>query len=78
MAEPFAVFPSLPSGESEPLIDANKAAHILHVHPVTARQMASDGEIPALKIGRCWRFRESALQSWITRQLQGNQRKDAA
>ena len=31
------------------MIDSNKAAHILHVHPVTARDMAAKGEIPALK-----------------------------
>jgi hypothetical protein len=37
----------------EPLIDANQAAAILKVHPVTIREMATAGTIPALNIGRC-------------------------
>ena len=62
----------------EPLIDANKAAVILHIHPVTARGMASTGEIPALKIGRCWRFRASTLDEWIRNQMKGGDQEKAA
>jgi len=71
IADAPAVFPSV----VEPLIDANSAAAILHVHPVTAREMAAAGEIPSLKLGRCWRFRASALNEWINSHMQGGTRK---
>jgi excisionase family DNA binding protein len=54
----------------EPLIDAKSAAKILLIHPVTIREMATRGELPAMKIGRVWRFRASSLDAWLTSQLQ--------
>jgi len=60
----------------EPLIDANQAAAILKVHPVTLREMADLGKIPALKIGRCWRFRESSLDEWIRDRLGSNRKEN--
>jgi len=74
MADAPVVFPT----PVEPLIDANKAAAILHVHPVTAREMAATGEIPSLKLGRCWRFRASALNEWINSHMQGGDQEKAA
>lgn len=56
----------------EPLIDAEQAARILKLHPVTVREMASRGAIPALKIGKVWRFRASSLDEWVTRQLESS------
>jgi excisionase family DNA binding protein len=54
----------------EPLIDAGQAARILRLHPVTVREMASRGVIPALKIGKVWRFRASSLDEWITGRIE--------
>jgi excisionase family DNA binding protein len=56
----------------EPLIDAAQAARILSLHPVTVREMASRGAIPALKIGKVWRFRASSLDEWITGRLESS------
>jgi excisionase family DNA binding protein len=56
----------------EPLIDATQAARILKLHPVTVREMASRGIIPAMKIGKVWRFRPSSLDDWVTRQLESS------
>jgi len=53
----------------EPLIDAHEAAHILHLHSATVRQMAGRGEIPGLKIGKVWRFRASSLDEWVRSKL---------
>jgi PTS system nitrogen regulatory IIA component len=55
--------------EREPLIDAKAAARLLRLHPVTVREMAARGEIPALRIGRVWRFRISSLDAWVNSQL---------
>ena len=56
--------------EIEPLIDAQQAARILKLHPVTVREMAARHELPGLKIGEVWRFRASSLDEWVTRQLE--------
>ena len=57
-------------GNVEPLIDAQSAARILKLHPVTVREMAGRGDIPAMRIGRVWRFRASSLDAWVDSQLQ--------
>ncbi len=54
----------------EPLIDANEAGRILKLHPVTIREMAGKGAIPGFKIGKVWRFRTSALDAWVTQQIE--------
>jgi excisionase family DNA binding protein len=56
--------------EIEPLIDAQQAAQILRLHPVTVREMAARRELPGLKIGRVWRFRASSLDAWVSSQLE--------
>ncbi len=53
----------------EPLVDAQRAAELLRVHPKTVKRLAQEGTIPGLKIGRVWRFRESALDAWMSSQL---------
>jgi PTS system nitrogen regulatory IIA component len=59
----------------EPLIDANEAAELLGIHPVTLCEMARQGRIPAIKIGRVWRFRPSSLNRWLSEREQ-RQRQD--
>jgi excisionase family DNA binding protein len=52
----------------EALIDANAAARLLGLHPVTVCELARKGIIPAIKIGRVWRFRPSSLLRWVAEQ----------
>lgn len=47
------------------VIDADAAAQLLGVSPYTIREWARKREIPALHLGRLWRFRESALLEWV-------------
>ena len=49
----------------EPLLDVAEAARLLRIHPKTLRVKASHGIIPAVQIGRVWRFRVSALNRWL-------------
>jgi excisionase family DNA binding protein len=56
--------------EIEPLIDAQQAARILKLHPVTVREMAARHELPGLKIGKVWRFRASSLDAWVNSRLE--------
>lgn len=58
----------MPAVPSETLIDANEAARFLKLHPVTVRELAKQGRIPAAQIGRAWRFRMSRLIAWVAEQ----------
>jgi excisionase family DNA binding protein len=49
----------------EPLLDSNEAAALLRIHPKTLRTKARRGIIPAVQVGRLWRFRASALNQWL-------------
>ena len=49
----------------EPLIDSEEAAALLKIHPKTLQKLARNGEITAIKIGKLWRFRASALNRWL-------------
>jgi excisionase family DNA binding protein len=54
----------------EPLIDAERAAEILKLHPKTVKRLVQEGQLPGFRIGRVWRFRESSLDDWMRSQLQ--------
>lgn len=53
------------SSAFEPLIDAGRAGELLGIHAKTVQKMAREGAIPAHRIGRYWRFRESELDAYI-------------
>ena len=40
----------------------------LKVNPRTIYRLIKTGELPAVRIGRQWRFRRSDLDEWIDRQ----------
>lgn len=40
----------------------------LNVNPRTIYRLIRSGELPAIRIGRQWRFRRSDLSDWIERQ----------
>jgi excisionase family DNA binding protein len=53
----------------EPLLTSNEAAALLKVHPKVLERWAKAGDIPAFKVGKFWRYRESALEDWVNTQL---------
>ena len=59
----------LKSENFEPLLDSEQAAKLLQIHPKTLQRMARNGELPAVQIGRLWRFRASALNRWLAQQV---------
>jgi hypothetical protein len=49
-----------------PLLDDTQAAQLLgNMHPRTLQRLARTHMVPAIKIGRFWFFRASALNEWI-------------
>ena len=49
----------------EPLLDTVEAARLLRMHPRTLRTKARLGAIPAVQVGKRWRFRASTLDRWL-------------
>ena len=55
----------------EPLLNDAQAACLLgNIHPRTLQRLARERVVPAIKIGRFWFFRASALNEWIDVQSQ--------
>lgn len=53
------------TGQFEPLLDTGEAARLLRIHPRTLLRSARRGKIPAIRVGRLWRFRASVLNQWL-------------
>ena len=51
--------------EFEPLVDADEVADLLGLYPKTVQLMARQGKIPAIRVGKFWRFRKSAIDYWL-------------
>jgi excisionase family DNA binding protein len=54
----------------EPLLHPQEAANYLGVHPKTAIKMARLRQLPALRLGKHWRFRATDLAAWTAKQIQ--------
>lgn len=61
--------PDFPGCFCEPLTDAEQIARLLGCSAKTVKRMAARGTLPALRIGNRWRFRPSAVDEVIRRQL---------
>ena len=53
----------------ERLLDLREAAAILGMHWKTLEAKARHREVPALKVGKRWRFRLSSLNRWLEEEL---------
>jgi len=51
--------------EFEPLLNLEEAAAVLGMHWKTLERMARGRKVPALKVGKRWKFRLSALNTWL-------------
>lgn len=49
----------------EPLLSDTQAGDLLGLHPKTVQRLARAGDVPALRIGRYWKFRASQLNEWL-------------
>jgi len=59
-------------GMLEPLLTGKKVGGIFGLHPKVVERMVKRGDVPALKVGKFWRYRASALDGWINSRLQSN------
>ena len=54
----------------EALLTSKEASQVLKIHPKVLERMAKRGEVPALKVGKFWRYRATALDAWINSRIQ--------
>jgi excisionase family DNA binding protein len=57
------------------ILDAEEVAKLLRVHRRTVIRLASQGEIPAFKVGDKWRFMREDLESYIEEQKRKQQQQ---
>ena len=62
----------------EELLDLREAASLLGMHWKTLETMARTRKIPALKVGKRWRFRVSSLNLWLEHGINSNATNHAA
>ena len=53
------------SEELEPFFDAHEVAASCKVSEKSLHKWAREGRIPAVKFGRLWRFRKSAINDFL-------------
>jgi excisionase family DNA binding protein len=47
------------------MMTTKEIAEYLKLHEITVCKYAAQGEIPAIRIGRVWRFDKHAIDKWI-------------
>ena len=57
--------------DQDVLLNVKQVAQYLQLKESTIYSWAQDGKIPAIKIGRTWRFRRTDLDTWLERHLKG-------
>ena len=57
----------------EEILDVDGAARVLGVSTRTVYNLARKGEIPAMRIGREWRFALKNLREWVANGSQADQ-----
>ena len=48
------------------IMTTNEIAEYLKLHPITICKYAAEEKIPAIRIGRVWRFDKDIIDKWIT------------
>jgi excisionase family DNA binding protein len=69
-AAPNGSYSSSEPHAGEPLLTSQEASQVLKIHPKVLERMAKRGEVPALKVGKFWRYRATALDAWINSRIQ--------
>jgi len=48
------------------IMTTKEVAKYLKLHEITICKYAAEGKIPAIRIGRVWRFDKEAIDRWIS------------
>ena len=53
------------------VLTVDEVASLLKLTRVTIYRMAKAGDIPALKVGKVWRFPEAEIEAWLSEKIRG-------
>ncbi len=53
------------------ILTLEEVSRYLKVNKATIYRMAQTGKIPALKVGKVWRFQRTRLEAWLISQQRG-------
>lgn len=48
------------------ILTIDQVAEMLNLSKITVYRLTKQGQIPARKVGRCWRFSKEAIEKWIS------------
>jgi PTS system nitrogen regulatory IIA component len=57
------------NGTEDDILTIEETAAYLKMKPQTIYKWAQDGDIPAVKIGREWRFKKSLIDKWLDQKV---------
>ena len=57
------------------IMTTKELAKYLKLHVITICKYAAEGKIPAIRIGRVWRFNKEAIDKWISEGQSKNEPK---
>ena len=60
-----------PDTPDHEILTLEEVAHYLRLKPQTIYKWANERRIPAVKLGKEWRFRRSVLDRWLDEQMLG-------
>ena len=58
-----------PDAPDHEILTLEEVAHYLRLKPQTIYKWAQERRIPAVKLGKEWRFRKSILDRWLDQQM---------
>ncbi len=61
------------AGADHEILTLEEVAHYLRLKPQTIYKWAQEKRIPAVKLGKEWRFRRSIIDRWLDAQLLGDE-----
>ena len=61
-------FEGIKTMPNEEIMTIKEVAEYLKIAEKTAYRFASDGKIPAFRVGSAWRFKKSEIDAWIKEQ----------
>jgi len=59
------------ASQNHEILTLEEVAHYLRLRPQTIYKWAQEKRIPAVKLGKEWRFRRSILDRWLDEQMLG-------
>lgn len=63
------------AGRLDNLMTVDEVAAYLRVNPMTVYRMVNRGELPGVKVGDLWRFKERNIAAWLERQKRAGKPK---